>query len=285
MKKYIFSFFIILMLTSCNLLSYFSSEEKETSEPEYKSQIAWTVDTNTYGLSDCRDMVRYGQYLYVIDGKQFSGNYYFNLIKIEIETGEIIWKTETIYTIVTCNVVKCGTKLYLAGEYDHYLYSFDDETGKLLATVTFSDDENINEIISPDGLRNIVAYKDRYLFWSNYRNEDAKIIKFDTEKIDFSIEAESLQIINAEAFGNTGNEEDFIYSCILLENGMIYYITSTAPRDNTFVKVGAVDCETGELKWSYVIQGCYATGGGYTMYYLDGKPLLAQVFVLKQRLG
>ncbi len=271
MKKCLLSFLILVILSSCNILGCIFPEEKEKTEPEYKSDIVWTLETEMCARPASIDNVIYDNYLYVIDGEQYNAKNYFNLIKIDIETGKKIWQTETIYSTVTCNVVKCENKLFLAGEYDYYLYCFDDKTGKLLATVTFSDKEEINKTLSPNPLRNILAYQNRYLFWSNYKNSEGKIIRFDTEKIDFTKETTTVQILSAEAFGNTGNEDDFIYSCILLENGLIYFITSGDDYDNTLVKVGAVDCETGDLKWSYVIQDCYATGGGYTMYYLDGK--------------
>ena len=271
MRKFLSFFLIILIFSSCNLFSCFSSEEKEVLEPEYKSDIAWTSESRMYAYGESLDFVRYDQYLYVIDGEQYSAKNYFKLIKIDIETGKIIWKTETIYTNVTCNVVKCGTKLYLAGAYDHYLYSFDDETGNLFATVTFSDDETINEIVSPMILRNIIAYNDRYLFWENSQNKNAKILKFDTEKIDFSKEPSITQIISPELLSKTGDNEDKLRSNILINDNLIFFITQGIDYENKPVKVGAVDCETGELKWSYVIQDCYATGGGYNMYYLDGK--------------
>ncbi len=274
MKKIIFSFLIILILSSCNLLSCFSPEKKEKTEPaepEYKSNIVWTLQTEMSARPASVECVIYDKFLYMIDGELYEAENYFNLIKIDVETGKIIWKAETIYTTVTCNVVKCGTKLYLAGKYDHYLYCFDDETGNLSAIVTFSEDDEYNETVCPDAVRNIVAYKDRYLFWSNSKNNNAKIIKFDTNQIDFIKEPTVVQVIDTNCITSIGEDENNIYSCILLENGMVYFITSGDDYDKVLVKVGAVDCEAGELKWRYVIQDCYAIGGGYTMYYLDGK--------------
>ena len=131
----------MILLTSCNILGCIFPEEKEKTEPEYKSDIVWTLETEMCARPASIDNVIYDNYLYVIDGEQYNAKNYFNLIKIDVETGKILRKTETIYTTVTCNVVKCENKLFLAGEYDYYLYCFDDKTGKHLATVTFSDKE------------------------------------------------------------------------------------------------------------------------------------------------
>jgi outer membrane protein assembly factor BamB len=271
MKKCLLSFLILVILSSCNILGCIFPEEKEKTEPEYKSDIVWTLETEMYAYGESLDIVEYDKYLYLIDGEQYSEKNYFNLKKINLETGKILWKTETIYTNVTCAAVKCGTKIFLADEINKYLYVFDDETGKLLATVAFSNNVKINETLSPMVLRNIVTYQNRYLFWGNSKDSEGKIIKFDTNKINFAIDPFTVQIISPELLSKTGSNEDKLRSNLLINENLIFFITQGIDYDNIPVKVGAVDCETGDLKWSYVIQDCYATGGGYNMYYLDGK--------------
>ncbi len=264
LKKFLFLILFILLMISCDLFN-----ETKTKEPVYDAEIAWTLNTKMYSYLPSTDMVRYDNYLYLIDGNQYYEDPFFILKKIDIESGKLIWQTEPINSIVTCNVVKCGTKLYLSGKNDNYLYCFDNETGGLSASVTFSAFDEINTKISPE--RNIVSYLNRYLFWSNNKNIDGKIIKLDTEKIDFTKKPDELQIVEVEFFANTGDDNDYIFSAILLEEDSVFFITKGDRENNTLNKVGSIKCQDGKLNWFYKISNSYAKGGGFNLYYVDDK--------------
>lgn len=282
MKRNIFFIIVFSLFTSC---CFFPVKEQNTV-PDYKPDVNWKLETRNH----------YGEYI----GSQY-GRYYYSLesyegiriAKIDLEDGSVKWLSDTDVYSVSSEPVVCGDYVFLPSTWyrkeavKNKIYCFSNDTGKLCATIKLTDSEEwtVIEDIYPFSY-NLYGYKDKYIYWNNCAmNKTCKsaIYKIDISNIDFTKEADEIQIIEPEIF--IDNKRLWTY---FIENDNILYVRSDAALryeegPTTFY---AYNAETGEQIWEYTTDKIRGWALNPLLYVNDEKNgIKNKLFCIAEQLG
>lgn len=217
-----------------------------------------------------------GRYVYFPSGDNNSASpinesKFFLVNKLDLETGEIVWKTENINDVDSQAPVLLNGKIYIPS-YDNYLYCFDDADGTLLASIKLSDDKEIAIDLS-GWSANIVTDGKRYLFWPN-KGDFCAITRLDTFSIDFKKKPDQFQVADVENLSCPENSttEDYVANEIICDGESIYFETIGSEYDKRNTKVGSYDVQTGKLNWIQTVIDSYWNCGDVVLF-LNGNNL------------
>lgn len=261
---------VLLIFTGC----FLENEPSEPNLPVYEKEIVWTLETGYYHTFE--KPWQDGKYLYCVESNSTYCNtdISFCISKIDLETGQYVWKTRPIDSQEHTTLVKSGDKLYIHDIY-YTLYCFSDNDGTLLATVLHGTTTDKRRKYAPALKGSIISYKN-YLYWDSvYKNDDNEVIyrginRFDTEKIDFSLGSSETQIIEPDVFWDISEKQYRLLICPISYNGYIYVQTAAEPETGLKSTFFALDAETGEEKWRYA-SDCMEGRGQHALYVINDK--------------
>lgn len=282
MKKFFYLIIIFSLISSC---CFFPVKEQNTI-PDYKPDINWKLETTHY----------YSNYI----GKQYDKYFYYieynngtRISKIDLENGIKIWQTDPGIKSISSEPVVCGDYVFIPSTWNNNeavknkIFCFSNETGKLCATIRLTDSEEwtVNDDIYPH-YKSFFGYKDKYIYWNNCAlNKTCKsaIYKIDISNIDFTKQADEIQIIEPEIF--IDNKRLWTY---FIENDNIFYVrTDAALRyeegPTTFY---AYNAETGEILWEYTTNRMSGIAKNPLLYVDDERNgIKNKLFCIAEQLG
>jgi len=248
MKNTLLLLLVLLLTSSCPLFDLEDNQNKKSNEPDYIPNIVWQTEVYyTGGLSYPFEAEGYGYYPEEI---RSSGVRYCRLLKIDLNSGEIIWRTEDVQNNCIAQVQKIDDYIYLPLNEKDIITVYNDLDGSLAATISLKS-ETCNYHVEP--YRHTAVYKD-YIFWGNSwksNSEPNGLMRFDTNQIDFNKDPEVVQLIEPELVWKI-NEQSMVYTNIVVNNGIVYFLTSRHNFESGTVKVSylvSLDAETGEELW------------------------------------
>jgi outer membrane protein assembly factor BamB len=253
MKKPLLVLLTLLFISSCPL---FMPEEKLNTklvypeiEPDYIPNIVW--QTEVYYISSWAYPFEVGGYGYYPE--EFRDSYDFNycrLMKINLENGEIIWRTDSVHNNNTDQAQKIGDYIYLSLNKKDTIMVYNDIDGSLAATISLKSVPS-STLIGP--IRHTAVYNE-YIFWGNLwksNSEPHGLMRFDTRKIDFNKNPKDIQIIEPELVWEINNQSD-ISTNIIVDKGIVYFLTARHNFETGTVKnsyLVSLDAETGNTLW------------------------------------
>jgi len=271
MKKLPFFLIIPVLFYSC----FNPTQNGKNNEPVYTTDIAWKTPVN-YHISWANPFESDGYGYYPEESTFFSTAtpYYARLVKIDLNNGDIMWKTDDVPAQYTNQAQKIGGYIYLPLEDQDRIMVYNDDDGALVATVSLN--QNTSSMHSRNGpyIINTTVWG-KYIFWGNINTSTLKnqgLMRFDTSRIDFGIPVENIQLIEPDLVWRTDWQGGAIMAKIVVsEDGIVYFLT---PLSGGTVKISyliAVDAETGAEKW--VVERDFGWGDRQNSLVLDGNKL------------
>jgi len=250
MRKAIFlSIVITLLLSSCFIFELFTETNEE--ESNYELNIAW--QTKTYYQRSWSYPIISDGFAYYVEEVLKNNSDYCRLIKINLDTGELIWRTKDVNVQYTDQIQKIGDYIYCSLCDREIILVFNDNDGTLAATVSLKDDVTSSKV--GPYFKHTAVYNN-YIFWGNVNSpkwEYQGLMRFDTNLINFSVDPNEKQNIKPELVWQT-TQQNAIWTNILVNNGVVYFLTPRHDFDagTGTVKISyliAMDAETKEIIW------------------------------------
>ncbi len=262
----------ILVLVACDLFK----TEKQEEIPEYKSNKLWEkalrsdllemplqVDNSIYGFE-------------FADGNESGEKKIF--FKLDLNNGEYIWQTEEVETTSTEFPFIFENKVFVYLK-KGILWILDDATGKKLATIKlmFKNDEKMACISYPAFL---ITSDGKYLVYSwaeqNLINDDG-IMRLSLSDIDYTKDPEEEQVLypdliwHGDKVDPEWKEDEYISAMMIEENGIVYFETIAQFSDGNHTRLGAIEVESGKLKWGEMknLHKRFCGGIKASLYLLD----------------
>ena len=241
-------FFIVLGLwCSCfNVLN--------NGEPVYTPRIVWQTKIN-YRKSWAYPFESGGYGYYPEESCHFSAErpYYARLVKIDLNNGKIIWRTDNVPTQYTDQAQKIGEYIYLPLDKKDLIMVYNDFDGSLAATVSLNSGAPTGT--SLNGVYGChTAVWGKYIFWGNNDSptwSHQGLMRFDTGQIDFTREPATVQLIEPQLVYPV-NWQSGITTNIAVKDGIVYFLTSRHWWTGgvvMFSHLAAVNAETGAVLW------------------------------------
>jgi len=283
MKKFPLFFIIPALFYSC------FNPVQDGNEPVYTPDIAWRVKVN-YHTSWGNPFESGGYGYYPEESRTFSTvtPYYARLVKIDLNNGDIMWKTDNVPAWGTNQAQKIGDYIYLPlVDQDRIMvYKDDDNKVRLAATVALNN-SFVPSLAKCNGPANVhTAAWDKYIFWGNidrdnWNNIDILhqgLMRFDTSLINFNIPAGDIQLIEPEMLWQI-NWKAVLSTNIVIKEGIVYFLTRPDQDSGTSYLV-ALNAETKNEVWK--IPSAFGWGerlnslvlGGDRLYVIDSTPNL-----------
>lgn len=256
-------------LVSCFLLSEVPPPEEE--ELSYVPEIVWTME-NEANYRPYEYPRVYGDYIYKIlrNRNTDTQGWTTQVMKVHIPTGNEVWRTAKQQGSEASSPYKWNDYVFFHVQYDGpsdrkvQMLCFDDSTGQLLATIRLgatSTDERRNT--SWNG--NLVT-AEKGLYWGSGRQSDNGLLYFDPDRINFTIPADTAQVIPPTLVYSTS--VNGIWAQLVQADDVIFFLTHNQFGDSPIpATLFAWDSKTNSLLWKQEIP---CTDGGTT------NPLLIQ---------
>jgi len=255
------SFFLIiisiLVLSSCSCpFLPLNRENKEKNLKTYTPDVQWKYESNLYrSVTSCRSYTnQYDKYLYFFDCSDRDADS-FCITKLDLDNGTAVWHSDSFYSHMDGNPIKCGDYIVIEDSEGKNIYCFSDSTGKLMATLTVGETEEdlyVNSIV----LTTLYAVDNKYLIWSNgypsdpvsgqYKDRDFGIYRVSVDDIDLSNDPAEKQLLPMTLIYKT---DRVISTHFTSKDKIVYFQTSTLGDDDPPSFFGAIDVESGELLW------------------------------------
>ena len=269
----------ISIFISCN--NYIEPEEQkepEEQEKSYNASILWEREIYSAGNNHAIPLID-DRYLYFSSLLIPGGG--SNIVKIDMENGKVIWESERITEGFDQNPHKIGMYIFQPVS-SGFIYVFSDINGDLAATIRLGDIDASLFYISVYNYE-LAVVSGPYLFWGNApRSSEYSrgLMRFDSTKIDFSINSDEVQIIPPDLFW-TNPLRPSISTNILSEDGIIYFLTGSYLSDDPerVSLLVALDAETGIVIWEQKVS--YSNGWDYYSLVLNNDKL----FIIEKNLA
>lgn len=240
--------FVSLFNSSCPLFDREDIKDYKSKEPVYTPKKVW--ETEVYFNSFRFEPFEAEGYGYYSEQFRSYGVIYYRLLKINLNNGEIIWRTKDVQTESISQAQKVGDNIYLPLHGKDIIMVYDDFDGSLAATASLKP-ETCSYKVEP--IMQTAVY-DKYIFWGNLgNNENYGLMRFDTSLIDLNKDPDDVQLIEPELIWQR-NERSAVWTNIVVSNdGIVYFLTirdtvkSGTVKDSYLV---SLDAETKSPKWS-----------------------------------
>jgi len=241
---------VLLFTSSCLLFIQDGKliESDELDEPDYIPNIVW--QTEVYyngGWSYPFEAEGYGYYPEEIRSSDIR---YCRLLKIDLNSGEVIWRTEDVQNLYIAQVQKIGSYIYLPLHEKDIIMVYNDIDSSLAATISLKS-ESCNYNVGP---YLHTALYNNYIFWGNFwksNSEPHGLMRFDTKQIDFTKAPDVVQLIEPKLVWEI-NEQSMVFTNIVVNNGIVYFLTKRHNFKSGTVKTSylvSLDAETGNVLW------------------------------------
>ncbi len=270
-----------------------NSNNSISEEANYTQKVVWTYEAkNVYASNLC---LQSGQYYYIVEYSSENGKD-FIYSKIELTNGQKVWETEVfslspLYSPVKANVN--GTDCLIILDSNELFYFIDDNTGKLLTSLTFYEKLDEYGILNTEWDDFVMGNPKKFLFvnnslyWANrftdakYDNPEKKfqgIVKLDLKELDFSKQNEP-QYIKPELVWTNNDTRQWIHMVPVEQDGVIYFLTYNQFQKDSYCILGAFDTGSDTIVW--LNKNNKLTGNGYkNMFIADNK-----LFVIEEGQG
>jgi len=249
----IFPFFFLIPVLFCSCFNL--TQDEKDDEPVYTPEIIWKTKVNYY-VSWANPFESEGYGYYPEESTFFSTAtpYYARLVKIDLNNGEIVWRTKDVPARIANQAQKIGEYIYFPLDDQDIIMVYNDNDGSLAATVSLN--SGTPSMYNCNGPRiDHTAVWGRYIFWGNENSKPWNhqgLMRFDTSRIDFAINAAEAQLIEPDLVWGI-NWQAVLSTNIVIKDGLVYFLTS---RHN-FETEGAVrisylvalDAERGSEVW------------------------------------
>jgi hypothetical protein len=293
MKHHILLLCIPVFCVACNILGVNTDPD---DEPVYTPKVVWTTTVNYRGGGWANPFQADGYGYYPEESVFFSNDpdTYVRLLKIDLNNGKIVWRTENTPGYYTSQAQKIDGRVYLplrrrnqyvTGE-GGVIKVYNDNDGSLAATVQLGntvEEAEFNDVWHSD----TAAWKN-YIFWSNspngpFSNPGRGLMRFDTQAIDFKQDPESVQVVVPLLMWDNDGEGVPSGTNILIVNEIVYFLSSNALYWDESLggrkpHLAAINAETGNVLWDNVrfhIRGDRKTSllvNGGRVYVIDMAP-------------
>ncbi|MCL2805023.1 MAG: PQQ-binding-like beta-propeller repeat protein [Treponema sp.] len=207
-------------------------------ETRYDAEVLW--DREVFGSYYDLTYITAGKYLYFPANRIPGGG--SSVVKIDIETGKVIWESDRIFPQSSQNI----REIQIVGEHIYlpvlgYIYILNESNGKLAATLLLG--ENETEARRNNASPESYTVVSDYLFWGNTQYVSAAfrgVRRLDTSMIDFLKNPYEVQKIAPDLVWT--DNITTVTSNIISENGVIYFITWSGI-------LIAMDAETCDIIW------------------------------------
>ena len=241
---------ILIWLT----MFFFSSCETDSGtweiipipEETYKADVFWSIEI--FGSSRYAAPLISEQYCYFPATHIPGGG--SNIVKINLDTGSVIWESPRQQYVLTQNLHKIGAYIYKP-EDSGYIYVFNDYNGYLAATIMLGENETDAEHYAIK--ENVpLAVSGHYLFWGNNPDFDGfprGLMRLDSGEIDFTKAPNEVQLIAPDLVWSK-HWQPRISENILCEDGKIYFITRYNTNNSEYPSIlTALDIQTNDIVW------------------------------------
>jgi hypothetical protein len=248
MKNTLLLLFVLVFNTSCPIFIK-DNQNDDLNEPKYIQNIAWKTEV------DCCTNWSYpfeeGGYGYYPEDVTRSGIDYCRLVKINLNNGDIIWRTGDVQCDYTDQAQKIGGYIYVPLNEKDIFMVYDDDNGFLAATVSLKSEPKIGLRIGP--FIHTVKWNN-YIFWGNQdaSKEYHGLMRFDTSLINFTNEPEVVQLIEPELVWKS-NEQNSIHTNIIVNDEKVYFLTTRHWFTGGTVKKSylvSLEAGTGKVLWT-----------------------------------
>jgi hypothetical protein len=251
MKNILLILLILLILSSCLLFDPEDNKNDKSSgklEPVYTPKIVW--QTEVYYCGSWTYPFESGGYGYYPEEFRRSNIRYCRLLKIDLNNGKIIWRTQDLRNNYIDQAQKIGGYIYLPLDTKNIIMVYDDTNGSLAATIFLKQTPDARV----DSLRHTAVYNN-YIFWGNQYSYSYKeyhgLMRFDTSLIDFTYDPEDIQVIEPKLVWQS-SEQNGIHTNIVVNDGIVYFLTTRHNFESGTVKKSylvSLDAETGSILW------------------------------------
>lgn len=231
----------LLILTFSSCISHHNDDEEINIDPPYHAKVVWRLDTPTlgghhYGIQDDNHIYTYENAINV------SGEFF--LIKINLDTGEILWRSQNIPRAAYCNPVLADNKVFVLIGSNH-IYCFDASNGYLLAIIQLGDQNHEYSINW-----GLTAYNN-FLYLSFGRADTEYLARLNViDSIDYD-NAQTTQLLFPETlFESMWNSR--VGPSPVIKDNIIYFMTYTGVNKKTTEFV-AIRLDTKETVWERLI--------------------------------
>lgn len=290
-----FTNLIFLLISSCLISCNFdnrNNNKTDETENNYVQDVVWTYEAkNVYASKFCQ---QYGQYYYIIEYKT-APDKDFVYSKIDLKNGEKVWESKIFnlsskYSPVKANINGMDCLIILDSK--DFFYFIDDNTGSLLASLTFYKNENYGKL-NTDWDDYVMGNPTKFLFannclyWTNrftdkmYENPHEKlqgIVKLDLSMLNFS-NPDDFQYIKPSLVWINSDVRQWIHMVPVEQDGVFYFLTYNQFLKDPYCILGAFDTSTDSILW--LNKENKLTGSGYrNMLIADDK-----LFVIEEGQG
>ncbi|MDR2956206.1 MAG: PQQ-binding-like beta-propeller repeat protein [Prevotella sp.] len=224
-------FFICLLVPLFSSCFLFINGNDESS---YSTDIAWKSDSswvNHYGYISLVDSAVYAF------GEAAPGSGGELLVKVDANTGSVIWKTEPFPSAQLVAPIVIGEYVYIFIN-DSLIYSFEVETGELSAIIE-TDTENTGLEIE----WNVIAYENYLCFGIQIGRGENYLAKLDTHVIDRFLNPTEPQHIQPEMVWNP-QTEGRVYAQLVTRDNIIYSLSTSFMINDDPVELVGINMDT-----------------------------------------
>ncbi len=285
MKKNITLIIILsgIFISSCNLFNTEKNEEISV----YKSNKLWEKELYIQGSVEPKQKKNYIYGFEITEQDENEVIKRERVFKLDLNTGEYEWQSESGYTDSEENIEVYNDKVFVYLK-NGRLWILDNETGTKLATIKLMLNDGVTVayinypafLITSDGKYLVYSYDKQNLI-----NDDG-IMRLKLSDIDFTKPADEEQILypeliwHGEMVDPVWNEDEYIFSMLVEENGTVYFKTCAQFKDGYHTRLGAINVEIAEVKWIRNLNDEFL-GGVWNSLYIQENNL----FVFENAIG
>jgi outer membrane protein assembly factor BamB len=241
MKPVVLIILLCFTLFACGL---FNKEPENKVEPRYNARIAW--DSGLY--SNCfQSHTVYGDFVFFYErppGHTLVNIY--TLTKLDVKTGEFIWRTFEFSDVVFSQPVMIGDYVYVFLE-PSIIVSFTRATGELTAIIQVDiDNKNLNMS------NNIIPYRE-HLYMGFWGGGHTYFARLNLNLVQHSTKSEDVQTIIPEILWEPKNGN--LVSAVPVVHENVIYTGTFSPGGQTSIEVVGFCIHSGEMVF-------YITFGG-----------------------
>ncbi len=220
--------FIVPLFSSCSVLN-----SEGNGESSYTAKILW--ESNAFVLGSNSNISIEGSSIYVFERTEHRADDDYMLVKLNANTGSVIWQTEPFPMIQLITPKALGNYVYVF-IYPSLIYSYNIETGEL-STIIQTDTENSGIEIE----WNAIAYEN-YLYFGIYGTENY-LARLDTTTIERTRNPADVQHITPEviwrpALGN------YVLAEPVIKDNIIYCLSYCGITSDDPIELVGINMDT-----------------------------------------
>jgi len=244
------------LLFSCNL--FFDKEEEKDNKnryPIFNAKVSWRSDTkfnsHFYGVQNGKHLYSYENISVIAEFQYDLKKSLFRVMKLDIETGNVLWRSDNLPKTANCSPVLSDNKLFLLVD-DDLLYCLDADNGNILTVIKINDNFSNHRIE-----QNLISHNNFIYFGFSYRNiyldrRITGISRIDINNLVYDNITEP-QTIEPEMFWES-KYNSRVMSLPVFKDNIMYFMTYTdgilniANRDKT-LEFAAINTDNKEILW------------------------------------